>query len=149
MKSRILWLSYGDGNTHFFHVQAKIKRACQHIATLKDDFEEWLRGSDLHNHVTTHFQCLFQSGLSGALLPPPQMLFSSSDFDPQALCDTFIHFLNKEEIRATLFTMHPIKNLRDRMVSMPIFINAIGRLWVRILQNSFKHCFSQHVFQKT
>lgn len=40
MKFRILWLSYGDANTQFFHVQAKIKRARQHIATLKDESEE-------------------------------------------------------------------------------------------------------------
>ena len=109
MKSRIMWLSYGDTNTHFFHVQAKIKRTSQHIPTLKDESEEWLQGFDLHNHVTTHFQCLFQSGLLGASLPPPQMLFSSSDFNPQALCSTLIHFPDKEEICATLFAMHPLK----------------------------------------
>lgn len=111
MKSRILWLSYGDANTQFFHVQAKIKRARQHIATLKDESEEWLLGFDLLNHVTTHFQSLFQFGLSVTSLPPPQLLCSSSDFDPQALCDTLIRFSEKEEIHATLFTMHPSKSL--------------------------------------
>lgn len=55
MKSRILWLSYGDANTHFFHVQAKIKHARQHVVTLKDESGEWLQGLDLHKHVTTHF----------------------------------------------------------------------------------------------
>ena len=76
MKSRMLWLSYGDANTHFFHVQVKIKRARQHIATLKDESEEWIRGSNLPNHVINHFQCLFQSGMSTASLPLPQTLFS-------------------------------------------------------------------------
>lgn len=71
MKSRMLWLSYGDANTHFFHVQAKIKQARQHIATLKIEFQEWLQGSDLLNHVTSHFQCLFQSGMSTTSLAPP------------------------------------------------------------------------------
>ena len=110
MKSRMLWLSYGDANTHFFHVQAKIKRARQHIANLKDESEEWLWGSNLHNHVINHIQCLFQSGMSTASLPPPQTLFSSSDFDPQAMCDTLIHFPDKEEICAALFTIHPLKS---------------------------------------
>ena len=110
MKSRILWLSYRDANTHLFHVQAKIKRARQHIATLKDESEEWLWGADLHKHVTTHFQSLFQSELSGTSLPSPQLLFFSSDFNPQALCDALIRFPDKEEICATLFTMHPLKS---------------------------------------
>ena len=70
----MLWLSYGDANTHFFHVQAKIKCARQHIANLKDESEEWLWGSNLHNHVINHIQCLFQSGMSTASLPPPQTL---------------------------------------------------------------------------
>lgn len=55
MKSRIIWLSYGDVNTHFFHVQAKIERAHQHIAILEDESKEWLWGANLHNHVTTNF----------------------------------------------------------------------------------------------
>ena len=29
MKSRILWLSYGDENTHFFHIQTRVRHAWQ------------------------------------------------------------------------------------------------------------------------
>lgn len=103
----VLW----DANTHFFHVHTKIKRACQHIVTLRNEFEEWLRGSYLHNHVIDHFWNLFQSRRSNVLLPPPQKLFSSSDFDPTSMCDTLLHFLDKEEIRATLFKIHLLKSL--------------------------------------
>ena len=41
-----MWLSYGDVNTHFFHVQAKIEHAHQHICAnlhiLEDESKEWL-----------------------------------------------------------------------------------------------------------
>lgn len=43
--------------------------------------------------------------------PHSYYICSSSDFDPQALCDTLIRFSDKEEIHATLFTMHPLKSL--------------------------------------
>ena len=42
MKSRMLWLMYGDANKKFFQLQTKIRRGKQHIATLKDDVDEWL-----------------------------------------------------------------------------------------------------------
>ena len=60
MKSRMLWLTYGDANTKFFQLQTKIHRARQHIATFKDDTSEWLHGTQLQTHVTNHFQNLFQ-----------------------------------------------------------------------------------------
>lgn len=84
--------------THFFHVQAKIIRARQHVVTLKDESEEWIQGSDLHNHVNTHFQHLFQSGSQISNLPPPETFFSSSDFNQQELYDMLVCFLDIEEI---------------------------------------------------
>ena len=77
-------------------MQAKINRALQQIATLKEESEEWLRGSTLHNHVITHFQNLFHSGVAGTTLLPPRLLFSFSDFNYQDMCDTLTHFPDKE-----------------------------------------------------
>ena len=92
MKSRILWLSYGDENTHFFHVQTRVRRAWQIIVTLKTESDDWIHGQELHDYVTGHFQHLFQSRVSSSLSSTPDTLFSSSEFNPQELQDSFSNF---------------------------------------------------------
>ena len=77
-------------------MQAKINSARQQIATLKEESEEWLRGSALHNHVIAHVQNLFHSRVAGTTLLPPQLLFSFSDFNYQDMCDTLTRFPDKE-----------------------------------------------------
>ena len=80
MKSRILWLSYGNAITRFFHIQARIRRARQYIATSKNYDHEWIQGSQLREFVVNHFKCLFQYGLNGEEVPPPNTSYSSFEF---------------------------------------------------------------------
>ena len=109
MKSRILWLSYGDENTHFFHVQTRVRCAWQIIATLKTESDDSIRGQELHDYVIGYFQRLFQSGVSNSLSSTPDTLFSSSEFNPQELRDSLSRFPDQTEIQSTLKTMHPLK----------------------------------------
>ena len=106
MKSRMLWLTYGDANTKFFQLQTKIHRARQHIATLKDDTGEWLHGTQLHTHVTNHFQNLFQMTNPHNTLPPPTETFQAVDFNLNFFQNTLTTFPSTKEIRTTLWSIH-------------------------------------------
>ena len=76
MKSRILWLSYGDANTKFFHVQTKIKRAWQHIIALKNEADVfWVQRTTLHTLILNTFKSIFQS-FSSLQLYTPQTFYS-------------------------------------------------------------------------
>ena len=109
MKSRMLWLMYEDVNTKFFQLQTKIRRARQHIATLKDDTGEWLQGTQLHTRVTNHFQNLFQIANLHNTLPPLTKTFQAMDFNLNFFKNTLIAFPSTEEIRTTLSCIHPQK----------------------------------------
>ena len=110
MKSCILWLSYGDAITRFFHIQARIRLTRQHIATLKNYDDEWIQGSQLHEFVVNHFKCLFQSGLNGEEVPPPNTSYSSSEFPFQDFHTTLSRFPDDLEILSILGSMHPLKS---------------------------------------
>lgn len=130
MKSRILWLSYGDAITRFFHIQARIRRAWQHIATLKNYDDEWIQGSQLHEFVVNHFKCLFQSGLNGEEVPPLNASYSSSEFPLQDFHDTLSRFPVDSEILSTLRSMHPFKSPGPDGFHAQLFKNnwqAVGR----------------------
>ena len=92
MKSRMLWLAYEDVNSKFFQLQTKIRRARQHIATLKDDTSEWLQGTQLHTHVTNHFQNLFQTTNLHNTLPPPTETFQAMNFNLNFFQNILISF---------------------------------------------------------
>ena len=111
MKSRILWLSYGNAITRFFHIQARIRWARQYIATSKNYDDEWIQGSQSREFVVNHFKCLFQYGLNGEEVPPPNTSYSSSKFPLQDFHDTLSRFPDDSEIMSTLRSMHPLKSL--------------------------------------
>ena len=107
MKSRMLWLTYEDANTKFFQLQTKIHCARQHIATLKDDIDEWLHGTQLHTHVTNHFQNLFQMTNPHNTLLPSTETFQVVDFNLNFFQNTLTAFPSTKEIRTTLWSIHP------------------------------------------
>ena len=109
MKSRILWLSFGDANTRFFHIQTKIRRARQHIASLKNYDDKWIQGPQLHKFVVNHFKCLFQSGLRGEVSIPTTSYFSF-EFHLQDFQDSLSRFPGDSEILSTFRSMHPLKS---------------------------------------
>ena len=59
LKSRIMWLNYGDANTKFFHVKSIQHRSHSWVTTLKDDTGLWLIGEPLIHHIHKAFQTLF------------------------------------------------------------------------------------------
>uniref|UniRef100_A0A7N2LGZ2 Uncharacterized protein n=1 Tax=Quercus lobata TaxID=97700 RepID=A0A7N2LGZ2_QUELO len=59
--------------------------------------------------VAILIRCLFQYGLNGEEVPPPNISYSSSKFSLQDFHDTLSLFLNDSEILSTLRSMHPLK----------------------------------------
>ena len=47
LKSRIMWLNYGDANTQYFHLKTIQRRSQSRVVTLKDDMGLWLMGEPL------------------------------------------------------------------------------------------------------
>ena len=109
MKSRIFWLSYGDANTKFFHVQTKMKKARQHIIALKNEDNVWVQGTTLYTLILNTFKSIYQSS-SSSQPSPPHSFYSSSDFNTQNFLNTLLDFPSIDEIRATLWNMHPLKS---------------------------------------
>ena len=61
LKSRIMWLNYGDANTKYFHLKTIQRRSQSRVITLKDDTGLWLNGESLTHHIHTTFKKLFQA----------------------------------------------------------------------------------------
>ena len=61
LKSRIMWLNYGDANTKYFHLKTIQRRSQSRVITLKDDTGLWLNGESLAHHIQTTFKKLFQA----------------------------------------------------------------------------------------
>ena len=61
LKSRIMWLNYGDANTKYFHLKTIQRRSQSRVITLKDDTGLWLNGESLAHHIHTTFKKLFQA----------------------------------------------------------------------------------------
>ena len=109
MKSHILWLSYGDANTKFFHVQTKMKKARQHIIALKNEANVWVQGTTLHTLILNTLKSIFQFS-SSSQPSPPHSFYSSLDFNTQNFLNTLLDFPSIDETRATLWNMHPLKS---------------------------------------
>ena len=59
LKSRIMWLNYGDANTKYFHLKTIQRRSHSQVVTLKDDTSLWLTDEPLTQHIHTAFKKLF------------------------------------------------------------------------------------------
>ena len=59
LKSRIMWLNYGDVNTKYFHLRTIQRRTHSRVITLKDGRGLWLSGEPITHHIHTAFKTLF------------------------------------------------------------------------------------------
>lgn len=71
LKSRIMWLNYGDAKTKYFHLKTIQLRSQSWVITLKDDTGLWLIGEPLIQHINNAFEKLFQA-TSTHMHPPPR-----------------------------------------------------------------------------
>lgn len=61
LKSCIMWLSYGDANTKYFHLQTIHWCSQSRVTTLKDETGLWLTGEPLVQHIMAAFTKLFKA----------------------------------------------------------------------------------------
>ena len=92
LKSRIMWLNYGDVNTQYFHLQTIQHRNQLRVVTLKDDTGLWLTREPLIQHINQAFSRLFQA-MSPHLRPssrPTVQCYPNSPFfeNAQSLTST-------------------------------------------------------------
>lgn len=109
MKSRISWLTEGDGNTSFFHTVALVKRKRNKIVKLKDDFDNEIQGEDSITHINWFFAGLYSSDLIFCDLNPPKPVFINPLFDASAH-ESLISIPDVEEIKKALWDMKPFKD---------------------------------------
>lgn len=55
LKSRINWLRWGDKNTKYFHAETIQRRQKNRIQMLKNEEDQWVRGKQQLQHLTTSF----------------------------------------------------------------------------------------------
>ena len=81
LKSRILWLNYGDANTKYFHLKTIQRWSHLRVTTLKDDTRLWLTGEPLTQHINNAFKKLYQAK-SPHMRPSPRSTRQDSQCSP-------------------------------------------------------------------
>ena len=86
LKSRIMWLNFGDANTKYFHIKTIQWRSHLRVITLKDGTGLWLTREPLTHHIHTAFKTLFQASSSFHHITPSnkRLYYPNSLFRTQA-----------------------------------------------------------------
>ena len=106
-KSRTLWHTCGDRNTKFFHALTKQRHIQNMIIGLYNEDGEWINSeAKIEGVAVIYFHDLFQSTSStefdGFLDEVTQLVMAAQNNRLKALA-------SEEEVRTTLFIMHPEK----------------------------------------
>ena len=141
LKSRIMWLNYGDVNTQYFHLQTIQHRNQLRVVTLKDDTGLWLTREPLIQHINQAFSRLFQA-MSPHLRPssrPTVQCCPNSPFfeNAQSLTST----PQPNEIYRTLRALPPLKASRpDGYHALFLQSNwpSLGPNIIQVIQEVFK-----------
>ena len=109
LKSRIMWLNYGDANTKYFHIKTIQHRSHLRVITLKDGTRLWLTGEPLTHHIHTAFKTLFLASSQYRCFTPgnERLYYPNSPFLTQAQVLTRIP--QPDEILQTLQALPPLK----------------------------------------
>lgn len=104
-RSKQHWLGAGDANTKFFHQYASVRRKKNRISKLRDGAGAWRRDSGLADLIRSYFEDIFWSRGSVNSEILGYVKCRISDEQNAALLKPF----EAEEIKASLFSMHPDK----------------------------------------
>ena len=109
LKSRIMWLNYGDANTKYFHLKTIQRHSHLRVITLKDGTGLWLTGEPLTHHIHNAFKTLFQASSSYCHIT----LGNERPYRPNSPFRTHAQLLTRipqpDEILQTLQALPPLK----------------------------------------
>ncbi|XP_060972601.1 uncharacterized protein LOC133038457 [Cannabis sativa] len=106
-RSREIWLAKGDRNSSFFHASTVVRRKRNHILNLKDPSGTIVSNEkDIGVILNDYFKDLFASKGSSSFEGLDSLIPNSITHD-ENLKLTAIHEM--EEIKDTVFQMHPLK----------------------------------------
>ena len=142
LKSRIMWLNYGDANTKYFHL--KTIQRCSHsqVSTLKDGMGLWLTGEPLTQHIHTAFKTLFlaTSSCHRNTFGTARLCCPNSPFLTQAQVLTRIP--QPDEIYQTLRELPPLKAPGPDSYHAFFFQShwtSLGPSIIQVIQDIFEH----------
>ncbi|XP_056690122.1 uncharacterized protein [Spinacia oleracea] len=125
------WRKYGDYNTKYFHLLAKIKKSRGKILALKNSNGDWItKLEDLKNLATGFYENLFATTMDFSSLKSITLNHSTlSDANSNRLLEP----ITIEEVKANLFQMDPIKSPGPDGIQ-PIFFQKfwadLGGVWL-------------------
>lgn len=107
-KARAQWINDGDRNTKYYHTKALLHRRRNNISMLKDDNGMWESDqSKLQELAQQYFQSLYSTeGASQIGYRVP----GSFPHLPSHHVSALKRAITKEEVKASLFEMHPLKS---------------------------------------
>ena len=144
LKSRIMWLNYGDANTKYFHLKTIQRRSHSQVVTLKDDTGLWLTSEPLTQHIYTTFKKLFQA------TSPHQCPSSRTDrqFCPNSpffnLAQDLARIPHPKEIVRTLQELPPLKGPRTGWIPCALLPNKLVKFRPKHHSGHSSHPYTAH-----
>uniref|UniRef100_A0A803PJ09 Reverse transcriptase domain-containing protein n=1 Tax=Cannabis sativa TaxID=3483 RepID=A0A803PJ09_CANSA len=107
-RSKQIWLKEGDQNSSYFHKMATTRKRQNNIERLKDDQGNWVDWDNgLQTVVTNYFNSLFQSANTSC----QEVIDCVRNSTPDGAHSKFRQTVTEEEVKKTVFQMHPDKSL--------------------------------------
>lgn len=147
LKSRILWLKYGDTNTKFL-LKTLQHRSQSWIVTLKEETRSWISGDALNNHITHSFKILFTFTVSHlrSTTSLGQTRLPNSPFWDKTIC-SWVSLNLKKSLGMSYLSLR-WRHL-GQMVTMPFSFKRIGTLsvlvWFRLFKRFSRIKFSRQI----
>ncbi|XP_056688797.1 uncharacterized protein [Spinacia oleracea] len=135
-KAGLNWWKFGDYNTKYFHIIAKVRKSRGKILTLKNSDGVWVTDVEvLKDLAVSYFDNLFQTSLIkstlGVFCPNVNMLTNEDRLG-------LLNPISKDEVWHNLRLMDPIKSPGPDGIQ-PIFFQ---RYWAELGDSIFKFCAS-------
>lgn len=106
-RTKQIWLTEGDENSHYFHKYVSKRRSNNHIVGLMDVNGVWRESNeDVQNIIVNYFSNLFQSTQTDGMLTNGEIVLTVTDEQNQNLMLP----IQDEEVKNAVFAMHPSKS---------------------------------------
>ena len=106
-RSRIPWLKHGDKNTKFFHSKASQRRRRNHIQSLKNANDMWVKKvEDIAGVAVNYFENLFKAGTHERMEDCLNTIFPKISPDMQQVLSSAF---SVDEVKTLLFQMEARK----------------------------------------